>query len=220
MGIRYPGVFSILHGRHNDGWFVVILFGCFGVCNSIGQLLPKWITFFSHRTCWLSLALHSLCTVFIWLIMQPRPDTLAAQVFHSNIFSYAFACLWGLLCGVNVCSHITIISQFHGDDRQKKGQASTLALVHGRVGLLIASMFGLYFLTTVFASYEWVCPANSDAVGAGLGMCACSSGYLPSGNQSVFAPGSPVTCRHQEAGAGAGTVLPRLAVSGGLSIHP
>ena len=150
--------------------------------------------------------------------MQPRPDTLAAQVFHSNIFSYAFACLWGLLCGINVCSHITIISQFHGDDRQKKGQASTLALVHGRVGLLIASMFGLYFLTTVFASYEWVCPANSDAVGAGLGMCACSSGYLPSGNQSVFAPGSPVTCRHQEAGTG--TLLPGLAVGGGLSIHP
>jgi hypothetical protein len=30
----YPGVFSILHGRHNDGWFVVILFGCFGVSSS------------------------------------------------------------------------------------------------------------------------------------------------------------------------------------------
>lgn len=213
----YPGVFSILHGRHNDGWFVVILFGCFGVCNSVGQLLPKWITFFSHRTCWFSLALHCACTVFFWFIMQPRPDALAAQVFHSNIFSYAFACLWGLLCGINVCSHITIISQFHGADRQKKGQASTLALVHGRVGLLIASLIGLYFLTFVFSTFEWVCPTNSDAVGPGLTMCACSIGYAPSGNQTVFPPGSSVTCSHEEK---AGAVLRALAVSTGLSIHP
>lgn len=214
----YPGVFSILHGRHNDGWFVVILFGCFGVSNSIGQLLPKWIVFFSHRTCWLSLALHSVCALFIWLIMQPRPDVLAAQVFHSNIFSYAFACLWGLLCGINVCSHITIISQFHGSNRQKKGQASTLALVHGRVGLLVASLIGLYFLTFVFGAYEWVCPSNSDAVGPGLGMCSCSVGYVSSSNQSTFAPGSPVICRHREEGFG--SALRLGAVAGGLSIHP
>ena len=174
--------------------------------------------FFSHRTCWVSLALHSVCAVFIWLIMQPRPDALAAQVFHSNIFAYAFASLWGLLCGINVCSHITIISQFHGSNRQKKGQASTLALVHGRVGLLVASLIGLYFLTFVFASYEWVCPANSDAVGPGLGMCACSVGYVSDSNQSTFAPGSPVTCRHAEQGAG--TALRLVAAAGTLSIHP
>jgi len=214
----YPGVFSILHGRHNDGWFVVILFGCFGVCNSIGQLLPKWITFFSHRTCWASLALHSVCTVFVWLIMQPRPDVLAAGVFHSNYTSYAFACVWGLLCGINVCSHITIISQFHGANRQKKGQASTLALVHGRVGLLMASMIGLYLLTDVFATYQWVCPSNGDAVGPGLSMCACSTGFVPSSNQSTFPPGSNVTCRREEEGAG--TVLRMFAAAGGLSIHP
>jgi hypothetical protein len=165
-----------------------------------------------------SLALHSVCAVFIWLIMQPRPDALAAQVFHSNIFSYAFASLWGLLCGINVCSHITIISQFHGSNRHKKGQASTLALVHGRVGLLIASFIGLYFLTFVFASYQWVCPANSDAVGPGLRLCACSPGYVPSSNQTTFAPGAAVVCRHEEQGAG--TVLRLLAAVGGLSIHP
>ena len=214
----YPGVFSILHGRHNDGWFVVILFGCFGVSNSIGQLLPKWITFFTHRTCWFSLALHSLCTVFLWLIMQPAPDVLAAPLFHSNWFSYAFACVWGLLCGINVCSHITIISQFHGANRRKKGQASTLALVHGRVGLLVASLIGLYFLTFVFASYEWVCPSNSDAVGPGLAMCACSIGYVPSGNQTTFPPGSAVTCRHEEEGAG--SALLARALHSALRIYP
>jgi len=170
--------------------------------------------------------------------MQPQPDVLAAQFFHSNYTSYGFACIWGLLCGVNVCSHITIISQFHGANRKKKGQAATLALVHGRVGLLIASLIGLcctptpnlstaflhqfdahdrYLLTDVFGTYQWVCPTNGDAVGAGLSMCACSSGFVPSINQSTFPPGSNVTCRHEEAGAG--TVLRMYAV-GGLSIHP
>jgi hypothetical protein len=214
----YPGVFSILHGRHNDGWFVVILFGCFGVSNSLGQLLPKWILFFTHRTCWVSLALHSLCSVFLWLIMQPRPDVLGAQLFHSNTFSYAFACLWGLLCGINVCSHVTIISQFHGNNRRKKGQASTLALVHGRIGLLVASLVGLLFLSFVFQDYQWVCPSNSDAVGPALAMCACSIGYVPSGNQTTFPPGSTVTCRHQEESAVA--ALHASAVNSALRIYP
>ena len=147
----YPGAFSVIHGA-KDGWFIVIVFGCFGLSDALGQTLPKYLRWYTPSNYWIGFIIQAAIAVPIVFIFAFGEKSTG--VLHSNWVVYLLALLWGLNCGYVCCSGMVMGVEMA--PKNMRPTVSTFLLLSLQLGLFIGSLVGVLLMNVALKHFNSV----------------------------------------------------------------
>lgn len=91
----YPGVFSVILGARDD-WYIVIMFGCFAVTDTVAQWLPKWYRIFNRTNMQYFTIIQ--CVLLCMMVLSLQHVWLT-NVWKSKLYIAILAALYGFNVG-------------------------------------------------------------------------------------------------------------------------